>query len=386
MGTPQSWVLRAVVQFLNRREAGLSLAGLFGSVQPMRGFSSSWMRGVAVVFLGVAGCGTEAPVLDAGQDAGDGVKNDGGSPGGGDGGTGTSDGGTPGAAPVEYTPPAGSAGSAADKQGPGVRRILLATSTDGVTFTRLERKLLDQANTPSMVALPSGRLMVYFTAYQLSGANDGVGVAVSDDNAASWRFYKVQLNGLTAPPSIGDPDVVYDAVGKGFRLYVTHGMGANAIAIKSLTSTDGFNFTYEGLAFNPGSTDYLDSLTQKVGSGFVQFTLHPADMTMGRATSTDGKTFTLADTKAYSIGGEPYVLSNWLDLGNGTHRVYGFRGLNAASVIKSFTTTDGVTLTPDTTTCLSLGSSALEKSFVKDAAVARMANGTYVMAYVSEIP
>jgi len=358
-----------------------------GSLLPVSAMTCSRMHRLAVVLLCLAGCGAEAPPPGRGQDAGGGTKNDSGATAGGaDHGTGGSGGGTPHPAPVEYDPPTGSAGSAADKQGPGVRRVLLAKSADSVTFTRLDQRLLDQANTPNMLALPSGRLMVYFTAYQLAGAHDGVGVAVSDDNAASWRFYKVQFAGLAVPPSIVDPDVVYDAAAKIFRLYVTQGLGANAIAIKSLTSTDGFNFTFEGLAFNPGSTSYLDSLTHKVGSGFVQFLLHHADMTMGRGTSTDGTTFTLADTKAYTIGGEAYVLSNWLDLGNGTHRVYAFRGLNAASVIKSFTTTDGVTLTPETTTCLALGNSALEKSFVKDAAVARMANGTYLMAYVSEIP
>jgi hypothetical protein len=297
--------------------------------------------------------------------------------------------GSGGAPPISaepYAPPTGPAGNAAEQDSPGPRRILLATSPDGVHFTRLEQNLSDQTNTPNLVVLPSGRILLYYTAYHLDGAHDAIGVAVSDDDGATWGYYKTVIDGLSAPPAIGDPDVVHDPATGEFVMYVTHGIGMSQIAIKRTTSIDGFHFTYEGEAFDPASVDYKDSLTRKVGSSYVQFTLHSPDAKMGRATSPDGTTFTLADTLPYAIDGENYVLSNWTELGDGAFRVFGFQGLGPLSVIKSFTTTDGVSLTPNPTTCLALGPSPLEKTFVKDAAVAKLANGMFLMAYVSEIP
>jgi len=190
---------------------------------------------------------------------------------------------------------------------------------------------------------------------------------------------------LTPPPSIGDPDIVQLEDGS-FRMYLTHGGPMNTIVIKSATSTDGFNFTYEGIALNTMSQDYKDSLTHRVGDTWVQFVLHSADGQMGRATSADGVTFTMQDTMGYVNGGEQYVLSSWMPIPSGGFRVFGFQGLESASQIRSFTTTDGVTLTPDTTESLRLASSPLESHLVKDAAVARMANGTYLMAYTTFIP
>lgn len=286
----------------------------------------------------------------------------------------------------EYTPPTGAAtGAGVSPDGPGPRRILLATSADGVSFTRLDQLISDQTNTPNLVVLPSGRILLYYTAHALTGMFDNIGVAVSDDNAASWRYFKVAIDGVSPPPSVGDPDVVRLEDGS-FRLYLTHGGPGNTIVIKSAISLDGFNFTYEGIALSTSSQEYKDSLTQRVGESWVQFVLHSSDAHMGRATSSDGVTFTMQDTLGYMNGGENYVLSNWLAMPSGGFRVYAFHGLDAQSQIRSFTTTDGVTLTPDTTECLRMGTNPLESRFVKDAAVARMANGTYLMAYVTEVP
>jgi hypothetical protein len=347
------------------------------------------LGGACVMWLLASACGTSSSTTDAGaSDAGSdaSVSVD----------AGAADTGTPpqdasvDAGEVinalEYTPPTGAAtGSGVSSDGPGPRRILLATSTDGISFTRLDQLISDQTNTPNLVVLPSGRILLYYTAHAITGTFDNIAVAVSDDNAASWRYFKVAIDGVAPPPSVGDPDVVRLEDGS-FRMYVTHGGPANTIVIKSATSSDGFNFTYEGIALNTSSQEYKDSLTQRIGDTWVQFVLHSSDGNMGRATSSDGVTFALQGTQGYMNGGELYVLSNWLAIPSGGFRVYGFRGLNAQSQIRSFTTTDGVEFTPDTTECLRFGTNPLERTFVKDAAVARMANGTYLMAYVSEVP
>lgn len=348
---------------------------------------------IAAGTFGVA-CGEDTVATDAGVDASaldSGGNIDLGSPfDGGESDASTADASTADAGneidAVEYTPPTGAAtGPGVQPDGPGPDRILLATSSDGVTFTRLERILSDQAATPNMFVLPSGRILVYFTGYAFTGEHDNTGVAVSDDNAETWRYFRVAYTGLTPPPSIGDPDIVRLEDGS-FRMYLTHGGPMNTIVIKSATSTDGFNFTYEGIALNTMSQAYKDSLTHRVGDTWVQFVLHSADAQMGRATSADGVTFTMQDTMGYMNGGEQYVLSSWMPMPSGGYRVFAFHGLESASQIRSFTTTDGVTLTPDTTESLRLGSSPLESRVVKDAAVARMANGMYLMAYTTFIP
>jgi hypothetical protein len=290
----------------------------------------------------------------------------------------------------EYTPATGAgAYSAEEADGPGPRRLLIATSSDGVTFTRSNDLLSDQANTPNMIVWPNGRIVVYFTGFHLeSGTKDGIGAAVSDDQGVTWKYYKVAMNGFSQfHASIGDPDIVRLDDGT-YRMYVTNGSSdGTEIQIISTTSTDGFNFAYEGVALDTNSTDYKDSLTQKIGSNYVMFALKSSATQMKRALSTDGgKTFTSQSDSAFTQSSESYVLSNWYDDGSGTFRVFGFSSPTTGQ-IRSFTTTDGVTFTPDSRVYLARDSAnSMEKTFVKDAAVGKLSDGSYLMVYVSEIP
>ena len=278
--------------------------------------------------------------------------------------------------------------------GPGPRRLLLATSTDGLNFTRTGTVLSDQANTPNMVVDTDGRILIYYTGYDLdpsvSGTanRDAIAVAVSEDQGDTWKYYCTGMSGFAASrPPIGDPDVVQLDDGS-YRMYVTNGGSNNTINIYSATSADGLSFAYEGMALNTGTTHYKDSLTAKVGSQWLMYLLRSDTGQMMRATSSDGITFTMGSDADYNISvnghSEQFILSNWFRTASGL-RIFAFAG--ATSDIRSFTTTDGTTLTPDATVSLGLPlDSATEQSWVKDAAVQQLTDGTYLMAYVSEIP
>lgn len=297
---------------------------------------------------------------------------------------------------TQIAAPSGVGSGSPSSDGPGVRRVLLATSSDGVNFTRSSKLLSDQANTPNMVVDPDGRILLYYTAYDIDpsasssdGSNqDGIAVAVSGDQGVSWKYYCVGMSGFAANrPPIGDPDVVRLDDGT-YRMYVTNGDSSGNINIYSATSTDGLSFVYEGLALNTGSHNYKDSLTTKIGSQWVMYLLRSDTTQNLRATSTNGVTFTMGSDETFSMTvgsvAELFVLSNWLKTSSGT-RVFAFSG--ATNDIRSYTTTNGSTFTADTTVSLGLPlDSTLEKSWVKDAAVQQLSGGSYLMAYVSEIP
>lgn len=280
--------------------------------------------------------------------------------------------------------------------GPGPRRILLASSTDGVTFTRLSKLVSDQANTPNMIVRSNGKILIYYTAYDIDASasssdghnQDAIAVAVSDDQGTSWTHYCVGMAGFGSHAPIGDPDIIRLSDGT-YRMYVTNGGSNNTINIYSATSTDGMNFTKEGTALNTSSSNYKDSLTAYVGGQYVMYVLRSDNGYMKQATSSNGTSFTSTGDNNYTITvgsvAEQFVLSNWFESSSGNFRVFGFSG--ATKDIRSFTTTSGTSLTPVSTVSLGLPlDSTYEKSWVKDAAVQRLNDGTYLMAYVSEIP
>lgn len=271
--------------------------------------------------------------------------------------------------------------------GPGPRRILLATSTDGLTFTRKSTVLSDQANTPNIIVTASGEVRVYFTGASVDGDKDGILVATSTDNGSTWSYYKPTMNGFpTKHPPIGDPDVIETEPGK-YAMYVTNGItGANKAGIHRTASTDdGFTFSYDRVAFTPSvAHSQVDSLTQKIGSSYTMFIIDPPTGKMNRLTSADGLTFAEQALVAFSHSGKNDFLSNWFDLGAGKLRVYSFS--TETNSINSFSTTDGVTFTPEAGNRLAFGTDPLEKTWVKDAAVSKLNDGTYLMAYVTETP
>lgn len=292
----------------------------------------------------------------------------------------------------KFTPPTGSCTST-DPDSPCPRRLLLATSTDGKVFERLNIVLSDQANTPNILQLSSGRILIYYTGSNLDlsipgSQRDGIAAAVSDDDGENWDYYKIKFTGFDDGPPIVDPDIILMEDGT-FRMYVTRGItvgGSTKVGVLWADSDDGFNFTYGGIAA-VRDDNIVDSLTYKIGSTYHMYVLNPISSgSFSYFTSTDGESFTYVSEAEHKIDSETYILSNWFKESSGEYRVFAFSFINED--IRSFTTTDGATLSAGSDVHLSFSddNSALEKTWIKDAAVLKLKSGSYLMAYVAEIP
>jgi hypothetical protein len=173
---------------------------------------------------------------------------------------------------VPCGPPGGAVGGPGeDVEQPSRTRVLITRSRDGLHFERpstdAERFLVDGADVPDAVVLPSGRVLVYFMAgcrdYAPSGGSkttkDAIAVAVSDAGGAagSWVFKDVSFDnaahGLDRP---FDPNIVlWKPEQNLLRIFVSQAAGGPSIATHSYTSSDGFTFTYEGKRYDPGPPD-----------------------------------------------------------------------------------------------------------------------------------
>ncbi|MBL9016036.1 MAG: hypothetical protein JNL83_17745 [Myxococcales bacterium] len=265
---------------------------------------------------------------------------------------------------------------------PGAQRLRAAVSSDGIVWTRLPDTIADQAATPSLVRAPGGPPMLYMTAHQATGVQDGTTVAIGTADGTSWTHCAIERVGF--PPGLGgsDPDVVLADDGT-YRLYITGGVNGGRIGIHHADSPDGVVWTYGGVSFER-STSILDSMTFRSGATWHQYALDGTSIAMVHGTSADGRTFTFADVSERRLGGAPHVLSQ-AALVEGAMRLYGFGPLGRE--IRSFTTDDGSTLVEDPRLLLALeGARAEESGFVKDPAVTGLADGTYLMVYSTVIP
>ena len=129
-------------------------------------------------------------------------------------------------------PPSGTTGS-----GPWATRVMLASSTDGLTFTRTSEIVADQGGVPNMIVDHDGRVRVYYVAWQQYGSEggaDGNFIAVAIRTApGEWVYHRVDVEGVSSPTPPVDPYAVLLPDGR-YRLYFK----LNA-SISSATSTDG---------------------------------------------------------------------------------------------------------------------------------------------------
>ena len=282
--------------------------------------------------------------------------------------------------PVAYAPPSG-ADTASGVETPGRRRLMTATSKDGLAWTRTNAVITDQANVPDLLMAADGTLYLYFSGWTVGTKQNAMGVAVSKDQAKTWTFYGVEFSGSRTMEHSGDPDIVQLADGT-FRMYSTSGLpGGGGTAIYYSEGTDGIHFDTKGIAFQ-ADPPALDSNTYLVGSTWRMVTLSGQSMQSYDATSADGKTFVKASLTPYAIDGKPTVMSNVLSF-DGGYRMYGFR----RGDIRSFFSTDGISWKAETGIRLSLDeATGLESEYVKDPAVIQLNDGTYLMVYVTQIP
>ncbi|MSR86372.1 exo-alpha-sialidase [Candidatus Woesearchaeota archaeon] len=285
----------------------------------------------------------------------------------------------------DFTPPTGKA-DGPDDFNAWNSRLLFATSSDGLTWTRTEQLIADQTNVPSAV-IKDGRIFAYHVTWAEEIRNK-IAVAISNDGGESWVFKKIIINDAQGNPT--DPDVVLLDDGS-FRLYFTSQIPGNSdIQTFSALSEDGITFTLEEGSRISAAEEGANVVNVKVMN--VEDTWHLYGLNeygpdgLYHATSLDGLTFTKQDTIE-----EGMILSSSISLDEG-YRFYGFRnGGNQNSKysfeIDSWTTEEGFTWIQDEGVRLSYdGSSDLEKNFVKDPAVIQLEDGSYMMFYISAIP
>ncbi|MBI2899094.1 MAG: hypothetical protein HYY17_02850 [Planctomycetes bacterium] len=285
----------------------------------------------------------------------------------------------------DFTPPTGKVAGPAD-HGPWSNRLMVATSPDGLNFTRTYEVISDQADVPDLVIDSQGWLRLYYLGWTVGTENNKVVVAISTDGGGTWAYKRVNLSGFTGMSSPVDPDVQLLSSGT-FRMFVTSDPNDGAGPRTYLAEgTDGINFSKVGVAFSVPGKAVLDPTTLQTGAGWHLFAggSVSAPGANWHATSADGKNFAYVGEQSFTYVGTPCAVSNGLAVPGG-YRFYGFT--QAASSIVSFFSADGETWTSEPGTRLTLDTaSGLEAHGVKDAAVIRLANGTYLMVYVTEIP
>jgi hypothetical protein len=274
------------------------------------------------------------------------------------------------------------------------QRLLLATSSDGLNFTRTNRILADRATVPDAVVLNDGKILVYFV---IAGkivngvevkTNETV-VAVSCDNGSNWIYKNVTFKGVPsgATPPV-DPNVVLKPDGS-LRLFVTidpDDRGSQKARTYSCISTDGgFTYNLEGERFSLPSQDVLDPEIFRFSD--TNWKLWAGNQ---HATSTDGNNFTYQGVDCLaSEGGNCAIIADILDFST-FYRMYvhGSSQIPANNNwVKSLISTDTSNWTLESGTRITVDASTGKESVsIMFPTVVRLKNGTYLMVYQTTIP
>jgi len=283
----------------------------------------------------------------------------------------------------DFVPPAGRGCPPEVRGGPCGKRLLLARSADGLTFVRTYQILTDQADVPDMVVDSRGWVYVYYVGTNVGGENNKLAVAISADQGEHWVFKRVRVDGFEGLSDPVDPDIVILPDGT-FRLYVTASQPGVRPRTWVAEGTDGVHFERRGLAFEPPG-EALDPSVFWAGETWQIFA--GGASTLGRnwhGTSRDGLSFQYAGEVLLEIEGVSQAISNVVAVPGGW-RMFTFSH-RAPPVIHSFFSADGWHWTAEPGARLGLEENPLESQGVKDAAVARLKDGSWLMVYVTEIP
>lgn len=288
----------------------------------------------------------------------------------------------------DFTPPTGRVGDAMG--GPGVMRLMTATSPDGLAFTRTGLVVTDQGDVPDLAVDARGWVYLYYVGWTVGTERNKPVVAISRDGGQSWVYKKVVLTGFDGMADPVDPDVQVLPDGT-FRAYLTSappGAGMNGARTYRAEGADGIRFTSLGVAFQPPAGVALDPSTVKVGSTWHLFTGGEPGSNR-HATSPDGKSYAFLREEVFTRDARPQLMANGVPVGSGA-RFYTFDATpppGGTTTIGSISTADGTTWTTDPGTRLAMdASSGNESNGVKDPAVVRLADGTYLMVYATRIP
>lgn len=278
----------------------------------------------------------------------------------------------------DFTPPTTKAENPPPESA-GERRLLTATSTDGVHFTPTGTVFTEQGNVPDVVVTDDGTLYLYYIGQGIEEGKETTPVAISVDNGATWTYHFITQNNWPTPRPPSDPDVVLLDDGT-FRMYYTTDLGRGKLGIAYADSSDGIAFTYKDAALSVPFT-VIDSSTMYMDGMWHMFVLDEKKPQQYHATSVDGKTFSLVSTSPVTLPKPGYIISN-PTFEDDTMRMFGFSLRD--SDIRSFTTTDAETWSADDIALDATDASTLGSGFIQDMTVASLADGTYLMVYVTE--
>jgi len=258
-------------------------------------------------------------------------------------------------------------------------RILIATSPDGLAWTRLNRVFSDSGDVPDAVLAPNGDVHVYFQGLW-TPTRDGIMVGISPDGLTNWTFYQIPIPGTGSwPGKPCDPDVIVR--NDTFRLYFTGDpIGDGRPETYSAVSTDGITFTMEaGIRFQVTNQMVLDP--SLLWTDTLQYFAGGAPPGQNwHAHSTDG--FNFSQRPNFSAGN--LLMANGIRLTSG-YRFYGFENLPAEG-IRSLFSADGETWVADSGYRLRVDPShGLESLCVKDPGVVEK-DTLYLMYYVTRKP
>jgi len=284
----------------------------------------------------------------------------------------------------DFTPPKGRGCPLEVRGGPCGKRLLSARSADGLAFTRTNQIVTDQGDVPDVVVDQRGWIYLYYVGATVGAELNKLVVAISSDRGATWVYKRAIVEGFAGMSDPVDPDVQILPDGT-FRLYVTVAALGARVRTWYAEGADGIRFQRKGLAFDPPG-EPLDPSTVLINGTWHIFAggNTPTSGANWHGTAADGTSFTFDAEKLFLKDGQAHAVSNAIPVAGG-YRMYAFTH-QAPPVINSFFTTDGVTWSAEPGARLAMDpATGLESAGVKDAAVARLADGSFFMVYVTEI-
>ncbi len=265
-------------------------------------------------------------------------------------------------------------------------RLLLATSSDGLTFTRSNKVITDQAGYPSLVAA-NDILYLYFrtAAIEVRGT---LAVGISSDRGKTWVFKHVRIKDgeKTLRPYAADVRVLE---GGTFRLCFKD--RSLTPKIDCADGTDGIQFTASGTMFErtgPYGSIMEGALTVPAGDAWHTYLRDINGDFFGivrHGISADGEKFEFGTNPELFLPDDFCYPTSAVNLGDGRSRFYGTPCSTGG--IRSILTRDGLHFDLEPGARLALEPKVeSEKDHVKDPAVVRLADGSYVMVYVAGTP
>ncbi len=177
-----------------------------------------------------------------------------------------------------------------DPNGPAFHQVLIARSSDGLTWQTDDRVIIDKASVPEGVRMPDGRWIIYAADGTTLGG-PGLVYAESLDEGETWTCGKINVPGA-------DPDIVFLPDGR-IRLYFIEFPGPHSLTpeptqrpnlVRSAISSDGRNFVVEEGTRLEG-VNYTDPDVLRVGDTWFMY-VSTGPMAWA-AQSSDGLTFEL---------------------------------------------------------------------------------------------